>query len=96
VASIVAALHAPMLVFGVVGFLLVLRLVQDYAIYPRLIRHGLHLHPLAVIMAVLAGAELGGVAGIFLAVPTVAIASVVFRHWLEWRTAQPMASAECA
>ena len=96
VASIVAALHAPMLVFGVVGFLLVLRVVQDYAIYPRLIRHGLHLHPLAVIVAVLAGAELGGVAGIFLAVPTVAIASVVFRHWLEWRTAQPIASAECA
>jgi predicted PurR-regulated permease PerM len=83
-ASIVASLHAPVLVFGVVGFLMVLRLVEDYAIYPRLIRHGLHLHPLAVIVAVLAGAELGGVAGIFLAVPTVAIASVVFRHWLEW------------
>jgi len=93
-ASIVAALHAPMLVFGVLAFLLVLRLIEDYVIYPRLIRHGLHLHPLAVIVAVLAGAELGGVAGIFLAVPTVAIASVCFRHWLDWRTTQPMPSAE--
>jgi len=54
-------------------------------IYPRLIRRGIHLHPLVVIVAVLIGAELDGVAGMFLAVPTAAIASVVFRHWLEWR-----------
>jgi len=40
---------------------------------------------LAVILAVLAGAELDGVAGMFLSVPTVALATVVYRHWLEWR-----------
>jgi predicted PurR-regulated permease PerM len=34
---------------------------------------------------VLAGAELGGVAGIFLAVPAAAIASVVIRHGGAWR-----------
>ena len=55
-------------------------------IYPRLMRRGIQLHPLAVIVAVLAGAELDGVAGMFLAVPTVAIASVVCRHWLDWRS----------
>jgi predicted PurR-regulated permease PerM len=86
VASLVGALHAPVLLFWAVGFLGVLRLVQDYVIYPRLIRRGIELHPLAVIVAVLAGAELDGVAGMFLAVPTVAIASVVYRHWLVWRT----------
>jgi predicted PurR-regulated permease PerM len=42
-----------------------------------------------VILAVLAGAELGGIAGIFLAVPVVAIATVVGRHWLGWRKGQP-------
>jgi len=41
---------------------------------------------LAVIVAVLTGAELDGVAGMFLAVPIVAIATVVYRHWLEWRS----------
>jgi predicted PurR-regulated permease PerM len=86
VASIVAALHAPVLVLWALGFLGVLRLLEDYVIYPRLIRRGIQLHPLAVIVAVLTGAELDGVAGMFLAVPIVAIASVVFRHWLEWRT----------
>jgi predicted PurR-regulated permease PerM len=85
VAAGIGALHAPMLALWAVGFLGVLRLVEDYVIYPRLIRHGIRLHPLAVILAVLAGAELGGIAGMFLAVPTAGIASVVYRHWVEWR-----------
>jgi predicted PurR-regulated permease PerM len=86
VAVVVGALHAPMLALWALGFLGVLRLVEDYVIYPRLIRRGIQLHPLAVILAVLAGAQLDGVAGMFLAVPIMAIASVVYRHWLEWRT----------
>jgi predicted PurR-regulated permease PerM len=85
IASIVGALHAPMLVLWALGFLAVLRLLEDYVIYPRLIRRGIHLHPLAVIVAVLTGAELDGVVGVFLAVPVAAVGSVAFRHWLEWR-----------
>src|SRR5207244_13230813 len=85
VAAIVGALHAPVLALCAVSFLGILRLVEDYAIYPRLIRRGIHLHPLAVIVAILIGAELDGVAGMFLAVPAAAMASVVYRHWLEWR-----------
>jgi predicted PurR-regulated permease PerM len=72
-------------------FLVVLRIVQDYVIYPRLIRHGVHLHPLAVIIAVLCGAELAGVAGIFLAIPVVAILTVSYRHWLEHRGSEGLA-----
>jgi predicted PurR-regulated permease PerM len=85
VAATIAALHAPMLAVWAIGFLVIIRLIEDYAIYPRLIRRSIHLHPLAVILAVLAGAELGGLAGMFLAVPTAAIASVIYRHWREWR-----------
>jgi len=86
VAATIGALHAPMLAVWAIGFLGVLRLIEDYAIYPRLIRRGIHVHPLAVILAVLAGAELGGIAGMFLAVPAAAIASVVYRHWVDWRS----------
>jgi hypothetical protein len=43
VASIVGALHTPMLALRVVGFLGVLRLVEDYVIYPRLIHRGIHI-----------------------------------------------------
>jgi predicted PurR-regulated permease PerM len=91
VAAGVGALHAPILALWALGFLGVLRLIEDYVIYPRLIRRGIHLHPLAVILGVLAGAEMYGVAGMFLAVPTVAIASVVYRHWLDWRSGDDVA-----
>lgn len=66
-------------------FLAVLRIIHDYITYPRLIRHGIHLHPVAVILAVLAGHELAGVAGIFLAIPVVAVFTVAYRHWNEYR-----------
>jgi predicted PurR-regulated permease PerM len=66
-------------------FLAVFRLIHDYIIYPRIIGQGIHLHPLAVILAILCGAELAGIAGIFLAIPVVAITTVTYRHWLEHR-----------
>jgi len=85
VAVVVAALHDPKLAVWTALFLTELRVVEDYVIYPRLIGRDIDLHPLAVILAVLAGVELGGIAGIFIAVPVVALVTVVGRHWLEWR-----------
>src|SRR5207244_11287150 len=72
-------------------FLAVLRIVQDYVIYPRIIGQGIHLHPLAVILAILAGAEIAGVAGIFLAIPAIAILTVSYRNWLEHRGSETIA-----
>ncbi len=69
----------------VLMFLGVLRIVHDYVVYPRLVGQGVHLHPLAVILAILTGYELAGVAGIFLSIPVIAIATVSYRHWLEHR-----------
>jgi predicted PurR-regulated permease PerM len=66
-------------------FLGALRIAQDYFLYPRIIGSGIHLHPLAVILAILAGHEIAGVAGIFLAIPVIAVLTVTYRHWLEHR-----------
>ena len=77
--------------FVVLLFLGVLRVVHDYVVYPRIIGHGIHLHPLAVIFAILAGAEIAGVAGIFLAIPAIAIITVAYRHWLEHRGSETIA-----
>ncbi len=85
-AIVLALLHSGFgLAFLVFLFLGVLRIVQDYVLYPRIIGEGIHLHPLAVILAILAGAEIAGVAGIFLAIPLIAIITVSYRHWLEHR-----------
>jgi predicted PurR-regulated permease PerM len=91
-AALLAMLHAgPFSAILVLLFLGILRIVQDYVIYPRLIGQGIHLHPLAVIFAILSGAELAGVAGIFLAIPVVAIITVSYRHWLEHRGSEGFA-----
>jgi predicted PurR-regulated permease PerM len=91
-AAILATLHAgPFNAFLVLLFLGVLRIVHDYFTYPRLIGQGIHLHPLAVIFAILAGEKLAGVAGIFLAIPVVAIVTVSYRHWLEHRGSEGLA-----
>ncbi len=65
----------------VAAFLLAVRIAEDYVIYPKLVGRELPLHPMAVILAILCGAEIGGVAGVFLAVPALAILTVAFRHW---------------
>lgn len=83
IATLIAGFYSVKLAIAVLVFLGVLRIAQDYVIYPRIIGQGIHLHPLAVILAILAGAELAGIAGIFLAIPVIAIATVSYRHWLE-------------
>jgi predicted PurR-regulated permease PerM len=85
IAAVVAAAAASDRVVGVLLFLAALRAVQDYVIYPRLIKRTLHLHPLAVVMAVWAGAALGGVIGVCLAVPIVGALKAALRHWREYR-----------
>ncbi len=70
---------------AVLAFLGTLRIVQDYVVYPRLIRRVMHLHPVAVVLTIWLGAATGGIIGVCLAVPTVGILQVALRHWREYR-----------
>src|SRR5207302_578193 len=80
-AALLALLHSGFgMAFVVLLFLGILRIVQDYVIYPRIIGTGIHLHPLAVILAILGGAELAGVAESFLGLPVIAFFHVTHRH----------------
>ncbi|HSE37115.1 MAG TPA: AI-2E family transporter [Blastocatellia bacterium] len=72
----------------VAAFLAVLRLVQDYFIYPKIVGRGIKMHPLAVITAILAGAEIGGLIGIFLSIPVVGLLIVFYNHYLAYRGIQ--------
>jgi predicted PurR-regulated permease PerM len=57
--------------------------LQDYVFYPRIIREGVHLHPLAIILSVLAGEQVAGIPGVFLSIPVMALLTVVYKHVLE-------------
>jgi predicted PurR-regulated permease PerM len=69
-------------------FLAVLRMVQDYVIYPRIVGRGIKMHPLVVVVAILAGAEIGGLIGIFLSIPAVGLTIVFYNHYLAFRGIQ--------
>jgi len=64
-------------------FLIILRILQDYIFYPRIVREGIHLHPLAIILSVLAGEQIAGIPGVFLSIPIVALLTVLYKHILE-------------
>lgn len=83
IATVFASLTSPWQALYVIIFLGVLRIVQDYAFYPRIVRGGLHLHPLAIILSILAGEQVAGIPGVFLSIPVVALLTVIYRHWLE-------------
>jgi predicted PurR-regulated permease PerM len=62
-----------------VVFILVWRGIQDYGMSPLIMGRGIDLHPGLVIIGVLAGGELAGVAGMFLSVPVIAAGRIVWR-----------------
>jgi predicted PurR-regulated permease PerM len=84
-ALLVAGSQAGDRVLVVIVFLSALRIVQDYVIYPRLIRHRMHMSTIAVILTIWIGAALAGAAGVILAIPVAGFLSVSFRHWREYR-----------
>ena len=65
------------------AFWVVWRVVQDYAIYPRVMSKDLDIHPLLAIFAVLVGGEVGGVLGIFLSIPAVAALRILWINWTQ-------------
>lgn len=94
IAVLVASFHSLPTAGAVLAFLVVWRLVHDYFIYPRLIARGVELHPVLVILAVICGAELGGLTGVFLGVPVMALLSVCFRHWRDLQVGRIVAAEE--
>lgn len=62
----------------IVAFLLVYRMFQDYVLSPHLMAAGVELHPLLVLFGVLAGEQIGGIPGMFLSVPVIAILRVIY------------------
>lgn len=62
-------------------FLLVWRLIQDYAISPRIMGVRVELHPLAALFGILAGGEIAGILGVYLSIPVMASLRIVWRRW---------------
>lgn len=64
----------------IIGLHLVFQQFDLNYLIPRIIGHSVHLHPLIVIIGIVAGALLAGILGILLAAPTIASARVIGRY----------------
>jgi predicted PurR-regulated permease PerM len=64
----------------------VLRMFQDYVVNPYVMGKGVELNPLLVLFGVLAGEQIGGVAGMFFSVPVIATLRVIFVRLQRTRT----------
>lgn len=60
--------------------ILVVQQVEGNILYPAIVGPRVHLHPIAVLLAVTIGATIGGIPGAFLAVPFATVAAVVVEH----------------
>jgi predicted PurR-regulated permease PerM len=62
------------------AFVLVWRGIQDYGVVPLIMARGIEIHPALVVVGVLVGGEIACVAGMFLSVPVIAAARIVWRR----------------
>ena len=70
------------LVFGVAGVFAVVQGLEGMIITPRIVGEKIGLHPVAIILAVLLGAEFFGLVGVIVSVPVAAALNVIFTHGL--------------
>ena len=76
--AIVVSLFQPFpLVLFVIGFFIVMQLVESHLLGPRVTGHAVGLHPIASILALVGGAEVAGLWGALFAVPIVGLAVVL-------------------
>ena len=82
VPAVLLALTVSPLAAGIVlALYLAYQQVENYLIVPRVYRGTLELHPFAVLIAVLIGAQLLGILGVLLALPIAAAVPVIERIW---------------
>lgn len=79
-AALLAATDSLDKVFVVVIIVFVLQFIEGNLLSPLIVGKSLHMHPVVIILALLAGGEFAGIIGLILAVPIVSILKVTLVH----------------
>lgn len=75
-AIVIGLLASPVMGLSALAFYVVAHQLEAHIVAPQVMKHSAGLNPVALIIAILVGLELGGVLGIILAVPMTMILSV--------------------
>lgn len=79
-AILVAAFQSWKTLLFTVGVLFIVQQIEGNILSPIIVGKSLQLHPALIMLALIIGIEIGGVVGLIVAVPTLAIAKVVLLH----------------
>jgi len=71
----------------VISVYFILRQIEDLIVIPNVVGKFIHVHPVVVLFALFIGARVGGVLGIFLALPVSAVLKVLFNYFYPKLTA---------
>ena len=79
-AIIVAILQSPALALKVAIVFTIIQQVESHLIAPQILGKSMGLHPVVVIMALIAGGQFFGILGMIVAVPVVAVVRILVRN----------------
>lgn len=79
-AVIVASTISIKMVIIIVIIIFLLQFLEGNILSPLIVGKSIHMHPVVIIIALLVGEEIGGVMGLILAVPVLAILRIVITH----------------
>lgn len=81
-ALILAIMKSPILALPVLAALYAVHWLEGHVLVPAVQSQSVRLPPLVVVLSLVVGAELGGILGMFLAVPVAGIIRVMTNHYL--------------
>jgi predicted PurR-regulated permease PerM len=84
VATIVGFLVSPLTGILVLAAYIIIQQIENHIIVPQVMKKAVGLNPVAVILALLIGAQLGGALGAILAIPIAAVVSVFTSDIILW------------
>jgi predicted PurR-regulated permease PerM len=79
----------PPLAFAAALALLIVQQIDNHIISPNVVARTVKLHPVTVMLSLLAGGTLLGLWGMLFAVPTVAAVKILAMHWWDTRASWP-------
>src|SRR3954453_12878688 len=91
VVSLVALTHSVTAAIVVVAFFVIYQQLENHLLQPIVYGRTVKLSPLAILVAVLVGAEVAGVLGALAAIPVAGTIQIVISDWLQHRRREPPA-----
>ena len=78
----------------VLGLVIAVQQVEGHLLYPLIMGRTIHIHPIAVILALATGGILAGIIGVFISVPILTVAATALKYAKDTREAPPPVAAQ--